>query len=155
MELTNLFFCPQNVGRKGKKHGLTKRLLADEPQLRSIFRSFMSIPLLPHAEMQHGVMVLIRAAVRANVLRYLVRFLAYYIRTWMMGPNFEILSVYNQPNRTNNACEAANRVLGLVTGPHRPNIWHFIRKFSNVISKTKMLKIISLMKQFNLVSISF
>ncbi|XP_052128669.1 uncharacterized protein LOC113212190 [Frankliniella occidentalis] len=116
----------RNVGRKGKKFGLTKRLLRDEPELRSIFRSFMAIPLLPHAEMRHGFLVLVRSAMRENVIQHMIRFLAYYIRTWMQGPNYEILSVYNQPDRTNNACEAANRVLGMETGPHHPNIWHFI-----------------------------
>ncbi len=128
-----IHFLYQNVGKKSKKHGLTKQLLSHEPELRSIVRSFNAIPLLPHEEMHHGVMVLIRRAMRANVIHHLFGFLAYFIRTWMIGQNYEILSVYNQGHRTNNACEAANRILRLETGPHHPNVWNSIRKFSKIM----------------------
>lgn len=123
----SLHFVCQAVLRKVRKLGLS-RLLRNNRRVRSVVRSFLGIPLLPHHMMHHGLFVLIRRAMRLGSLDALVPFLSYYIDTWMVGFRYETLSVYSEDNRTNNASEAAQRILRRETGPHHPNIWHFISK---------------------------
>lgn len=123
-----LLLLSQAVLKKIRKLGLTN-LMENNRQVRSLLRSFLSLPLMPHDMMHRGLFVLIKIAMRLGHFDALVPFLSYFMKTWMVGFRYETLSVFHQANRTNNASEAAQRNLRKETGPHHPNIWQFISEF--------------------------
>ena len=118
----------QAIIKKMKKLKLT-RLLREDRRARSLLRSFLAIPLLPHNMMHRAFFILVRLAFNQGLLYALLSFLSYFWTTWMTGFRYHTLSVYGQYNRTNNACEAANCMLRRLTGPHHPSLWHFLSKF--------------------------
>lgn len=126
--------------KKAREMGLVPLMTANM-ELRKLIRSFCAIPLLPQNLIQRGVESLMRTAQRRGFLPLLNEFFTYFIDTWIAGPFFESLSVYNQPHRTNNVAESANKMLRKKTGVHRPGLWHFIGKHTP--SGTETIKNIS------------
>ena len=116
----------QALLKKMKKLKLT-RLVRENPRARSLLRSFLSIPLLPHDMMRRAFITLLRMAVNLGLLPVL-HFLSYFWTTWMTGFRYETLCAYGLDSRTNNATEAANRTLRRETGAHHPNTWRFLGK---------------------------
>lgn len=125
---------PQSNLKKVKNLGLTL-LLQEDGRVREIIRCFLSIPLLPHELMRLGMFILVKRSVAVGCFDALLPYFVYFFDTWMSGYRYETLSVFNQEHRTNNGSEAAQRTLRNETGPHHPNIWHFISKL-NIVSFT-------------------
>ncbi|KAJ1519031.1 hypothetical protein ONE63_011362 [Megalurothrips usitatus] len=120
---------------KAKKLKLT-RFLRRTPLASRIVRCCNALPLLPADNIRTGLLTVVRAAKQYGVFRRLKGFLKYVKDVWASKP--DVLSVFEEANRTNNVAESWNRTLRLAVKVKRPNIWIFLDALVRLEDRTQV-----------------
>jgi hypothetical protein len=89
----------------------------------------MALPLLPPDEIEPALRAIINYATARGVYAVLTDFFKYMYRQWIQKVGVNVISVFNQPHRTNNSVESFNRVFNARTKVKSPNAYVFIGEF--------------------------
>ncbi|KAK3923979.1 Protein stu1 [Frankliniella fusca] len=119
-----LFHSCKAISGKAKKLRL-KRLIEQNHSANSVVRSMTGLAFLPSNLIKGGLRKLARRAAQENVWPQLRGLFTYFRNYWLRRT--DILSVYNCPDRTNNACESDNRTLRNAIKFKHPNIFCFLK----------------------------
>jgi len=126
--MLTIVFVPcvfQKIAMKAKKLKL-KRLIRHNHSANSITRSMCALAFLPSDLIPKGLGKLQRRAKRENVYSRLKPHFQYFRKYWLRRK--DILSVFNCPDRTNNACESDNRTLRALMKFKHPSVFCFLSK---------------------------
>ncbi|CAI6367829.1 unnamed protein product [Macrosiphum euphorbiae] len=96
-------------------------------------RRIMVLPLLPGDKIDQGLRSVKRYARRNDINVNLL--FDYYERFWIAKVGCDVLSVHNQPRRTNNHLESFHNKLRYSFGVAHPNLWTFLNKLCNLMQE--------------------
>lgn len=91
-----------------------------------LIRCFCAVPMLPYHRIEEGVNELWLEIQELGWGQQFRPLYEYFQREWL--PRAEELSVFMQPERTNNCSESDNHALANVFPKNHPNIWQMIGK---------------------------
>ncbi|KAK3924637.1 (2R)-sulfolactate sulfo-lyase subunit beta [Frankliniella fusca] len=111
------------VGRNAVKKNLS-RLASENDLIHSFIRCICGAPLLPATLIEKGVEEIWTEVVTSGWGETLQPLFSYFKKEWV--PRVHELSVYSQPERTNNCSESDNRCMANFIPQNHPNIWTLI-----------------------------
>ncbi|KAA0185368.1 hypothetical protein HAZT_HAZT004167 [Hyalella azteca] len=118
-----VFPAARAVWRKFQTLGLVRAMREDE-RLKIAVRMAMALAFLPAENLEAGVLA-VEGRVADNPVVAYTTFVRYLRRFWLGAVGAEVVSVYGQPRRTNNAVESFHRILSKNIAPH-PNPLTFL-----------------------------
>ncbi|XP_034250360.1 uncharacterized protein LOC117650856 [Thrips palmi] len=121
-----LFHSSKAIAGKAKKLRLG-RFVRQNHSANSVTRSMCGLAFLPGNQIESGYKKLKRRAVREHVYNRLKSLFDYFEQYWLRRA--DILSVYNCPDRTNNACESDNRTLRAALKFKHPSVFCLLKGF--------------------------
>ncbi|XP_029346571.1 uncharacterized protein LOC100574156 [Acyrthosiphon pisum] len=120
------FHHNQAVWKKMKSLGYLNLVNENQHALNTL-RRIMVLPLLPGDKINQGLRSVKRYARRNDINMNLL--FDYYERFWIAKVECDVLSVHNQPRRTNNHLESFHNKLRYSFGVAHPNLWIFLSQY--------------------------
>lgn len=102
-------------------------LARENDVIYSFIRCLSVVPLLPAHRIVEGVLDIWNEVLASGWAETLQPLFEYLERQWF--PLVNELSVYDQPERTNNCSECDNHAMGTAIATNRPRIWELVCKF--------------------------
>ncbi|CAI6353208.1 unnamed protein product [Macrosiphum euphorbiae] len=130
------FHHNQAVWKKMKSLGYLNLVNENRHALKTL-RRIMVLPLLPGDKIDQGLRSVKRYARRNDINMNLL--FDYYERFWIAKVGCNVLSVHNQPRRTNNHLESFHNKLRYSFGVAHPNLWTFLNKLCNLMQGTSIV----------------